>query len=159
MTPVAEQDRDKPDDIEQDDAHVQRQHGRGEGDAKMSVHGGDPPCAGCPGEDEQDGGARQYAATWIRMVVVQPAGGQWAGVGLAGSRLREGVSSVVRVRCSQPVAQSAEQGSHANQPRTTPASTGDAVADVLQSAPSWFRPRSRPVFADFSQFCSEIVDS
>ena len=53
---------------------MQRQDGLNEGDDKLSVHGGDLLCAGWSGEDDQDGGARQYAAAWIRIAVVQPAG-------------------------------------------------------------------------------------
>jgi hypothetical protein len=52
---------------------VQRQHGRGEGDGKVSVHGGDLRSAGRPGEDEPDGGARQFPVPRIRTVVVQTA--------------------------------------------------------------------------------------
>jgi hypothetical protein len=66
--PAAAQDRDKPEDLEQDDAHLQRQHSLGEGDGKTSVHGGDLLCAEWSGEDEQDSGAanpqRPRSGSW-----------------------------------------------------------------------------------------------
>jgi hypothetical protein len=49
---------------------VQRQHGLGEGDGKLSVHGSDLLCAGWSGEDDQDSGARQYAAAGIRIAAL-----------------------------------------------------------------------------------------